>query len=186
MKNSFVKAGLLLLGTLMLGMVGRVQAQDKLEDDPGYVDLRGVEDWFDTGARLEVNVKGALLNLVAEASRYEDPELAELLLKLKAIQVRGYPLERVQLEAVEQHAERMAERLEGGGWDTVVRVRDYDERVDMYVKVVEGAIAGMVVMVVSPAEEESVFVNIVGEIDPEQIGRIGRKFDIGHLDDRWK
>ena len=44
-------------------------------------------------------------------------------------------------------------------------------------------IAGMVVMVVSPEDDETVFVNIVGQIDPEQIGRIGRKFDIDPLDE---
>ena len=40
----------------------------------------------------------------------------------------------------------------------------------------------MVVMVVAPGDDETVFVSIVGEIDPEQIGRLGRKFDIEPLD----
>ena len=61
-------------------------------------------------------------------------------------------------------------------------VRDDDEHVHIHVRVYEGVIVGMMVMVVSPDDDESVFLNIVGEINPEQIGRIGRKFDIEPLD----
>jgi len=35
-----------------------------------------------------------------------------------------------------------------------------------------------VVMVLEPGEDETIFLNIVGEIDPAQIGRIGRRFDL--------
>ncbi len=36
----------------------------------------------------------------------------------------------------------------------------------------------MVVMSVEAGSDQAVFVNIVGDIDPEQIGRIGQKFQI--------
>jgi hypothetical protein len=40
---------------------------------------------------------------------------------------------------------------------------------------------GLVVMDINPHDKAS-FVNIVGEIDPEQIGRISSKFHIGDVD----
>ena len=43
-------------------------------------------------------------------------------------------------------------------------------------------IDGLVVMVVSD-DDEAVFVNVVGTIDPAQIGRIGHSFRIDALDD---
>jgi hypothetical protein len=46
---------------------------------------------------------------------------------------------------------------------------------------VKDRIAGLVVMAVEPGDEAA-FVNIVGDIDPAQIGRLGRKFDIEPLD----
>jgi hypothetical protein len=170
-----------LLLIVLVGTVWNVQAQDRLDREPGYVDFKGIEEWFQTEPKLEVNIRGALLKLVSEASRHEDPELTSLLGKLKAIHVRGYTIDRSDFPTVERRAAELSRRLENQGWDTVVRVRDESERVDMFVRVVNDAIAGLVVMVVSPYDRETVFVNIVGEIDPEQIGRIGSKFQIGAL-----
>ncbi len=163
-------------------LAGGALAQDELKRDPGYVDLDAVESWFSAEPKIIVNVKGALLKLVAEASRYEDPELADLLGKLKSVQVRSFNLRRADYRSIEQRTGELARRLEGQGWDTVVRVREDDERVDVFVRVHNGVIAGMMVMAVTPDEDETFFVNIVGQIDPEQIGRIGRKFDIHPLD----
>lgn len=176
---------ILLLASLLavLSIAAPAQAQDNLTSDPGYIDLNTVESWFGEQPKIEVNIKGALLELVAEASRYEDPELADLLTKLRAIQVRGYDLQPADYGAAEARVQDLGQQLEGRGWDTVVRVREDDEYVNMFVRVNEGVIAGMVVMTLAPRDEESFFINIVGEIDPKQVGRIGRTFDIDPLDD---
>lgn len=166
---------------LVLGLTGAAHAQqDNLSRDPGYVDLQAIDGWFPREAKIEVNIKGALLELVAEASRYEDPELANLLRKLKAIQVRGYEVSLNDFRSVEDRMSTLARSLESQGWDTVVKVREDDERVNMYTRIQNGVIAGMMVMVLSE-DDESYFVNIVGEISPEQIGRIGNRFDIDPL-----
>ena len=171
-------------GLAMLVVAGAAWAQDPIEDDPGYVNLDEFTGWFDEEPSIIVNIKGALLALVAEASRYEDPDLADLLHKLRSVQVRGFDLDWASYDDVKQRTNAFAKRLEARGWDTVVRVRQRgDEHVHIHARVSEGAIAGMMVMVVSPDEDETVFLNIVGEIDPQQIGRIGRKFDIEPLDD---
>lgn len=171
-----------LVGLMSLMCLVKTSYAQDLNDDPGYLDLQDVEEWFDGEPWLEVNIKGALLKLVAEASRYEDPELTDLLYKLKAIQVRGYPLSYSSYDDIENRTADLARRLENQGWDTVARVRDRDERVDIYVKVHNNVIAGMIVMVLEPGSDDgSVFVNIVGEIQPEQIGRIGSRFNIGPL-----
>lgn len=175
---------LLIAASLLLGTTSLAQAQNStlpLEREPGYVDLAAIETWFQADPIIEVNVKGALLKLVAEASRYEDPELADMLRQLKAVQVRGFSMRGVRRDQVETRAKELSKRLESQGWDTVVRVWDDGDQVDMFVKVNGDAIAGMMVMVTSPDEDESIFVNIVGQIDPEQIGRIGSKFNIDPL-----
>lgn len=181
MKRSLLPAVLLAVAVLPAALAPTALAQDRLARDPGYLDLSFVDAWFRQPPSVEVNVKGALLTLVAEASRYDDPELSDLLRKLKAIQVRTFALPPGQHRGIEQRTAELAQRLENQGWDAVVRVRDGDERVHMFVKTAGSTIAGMVVMVIDPQSRESVFLNIVGDIDPEQIGRIGRQFDIGPL-----
>ncbi len=175
-------AGLLLV-MLMPAFATTSHAQERVETDPGYLNLHPFDDWFEADPTLEVNVKGGLLRLVAEASRFEDPDLAELLRRLKAVQVRGYALSRTRFDEVAGRATAYGRRLEDQGWDTVVRTRDHNEQVEMYVKLDGDAIAGMVVMVIDPGYDDTVFLNIVGDIDPEQIGRLGRKFNIGRFED---
>ena len=172
---------MLCCGLVMLIAASAAWAQDDLESDPGYVNLDQFEEWFDEEPSIIVNIKGALLNLVAEASRFEDPELADMLRKLKAVQVRGFDLDWTDAKEVERRANGFGKTLEAKGWDTVVRVRDDDEHVHVYVRINDEVIAGMMVMVISSDDDETYFLNIVGEINPEQIGRIGRKFDIEPL-----
>ena len=64
-----------------------------------------------------------------------------------------------------------------------VRVREEDEDVHIYMLPGKGDnIDGLVVMVVTD-DDEAVFINVVGTIDPVQIGRIGHSFRIDALED---
>ena len=151
----------------------------------GFVNLEELGDldaFFDEAPVVEVNVEGGLMKLVAAASRSEDPELADLLLRLSGVYVRGYVLEPNSLNDFDKRASRMGERLIDDGWVVVVRFREVDEGVHMYVRMSGDNVDGMVVMSVEPGQQQAMFVNIVGDIDPEQIGRIGQKFRIPGMD----
>ena len=157
------------------------QAQDELDQDPGYVDVQTIESWFDAEPNIEVNIQGALLELVTEASRESNPEMADLLNKLKAVQVRGFTEGSFDSETIQERTQALADELESRGWLPAVHVREEGENVNMYLREENGTINGLMVMVAQP--EESIFVNIVGPIDPAQIGRLGRAFDIDPLKD---
>jgi hypothetical protein len=151
-------------------------------EHPGYVPLGPTAEWFRGEAQVEVNIAGALLGLVSEAARGDDPEFADLLEKLVAVQVRAYEQRRTDFGGVSGEVEAWTDRLEAEGWSTVLSVREDAEHVEMLVRASEAGILGMMVMAVSPEDGESVFVNIVGEIDPAEIGRIGRRFRIRSLE----
>ncbi len=173
---------LLLAGITLLPASG----QRLNEGHPGYVDLERIgdlDDFFDDDDPREVNVEGPLMRLVAEASRFEDPELADLLLTLDGVYVLGYPLDSGDLDDFNDRASMIGRELEDRGWTVVVKYRDEDENVRLYVKMDGVQVSGMVVMSVEKGSRESVFVNIVGDIDPEKIGRIGQKFNIGGMKD---
>ncbi|MEM8488442.1 MAG: DUF4252 domain-containing protein [Bacteroidota bacterium] len=159
----------------------QLYAQDDLDNDPGYVDFSSMEDRFDTTPDFQINIKGQLIKLVAEASREEDPEFAELLLRLRAIQVRSFPMRKSQIRAMELHSESIGEELEDAGWDTVVRLRDYGQYVDVYALENPDFILGLMMMVVDTEANETVLINIVGDIAADELGRIGSKFDIAPL-----
>lgn len=163
-----------------------VAAQNGVRSSEGYVDLTDLgrlDEFFDEDPVIEVNIEGALLTLVAEASRYEDPELADMLTNLEGIYVRSYATRGPGFERISDRTRLIGKELEIAGWSTVVKVSDDDESVHMYMRSDERGVSGMVVMMAERYSDETIFLNLVGEIDPAQIGRIGSKFQIGGLDD---
>lgn len=178
-------ASILLVAALA---AGSVQAQDSsLRAHPGFIDFDLIPETINVEPNIEVYLKGALLRLAAEATRFEDPELADMLLDIKAIRVFGFEPERRRWDddlgdSFRETSRILADRLEDAGWDMVARVRDDDELVYVYVRDIDEKIEGMTVIVIDD-NDEAVFVNIVGTIDPAQIGKLGHRFDIDVLDD---
>ena len=151
----------------------------------GYVDLKALgqlDRYFERDATMEVNVEGALMRMVVAASRQEDPELAALLSRLDGVYVVGYRLPPHDMDDFDVLSKRMGDSLRRNGWTVIVRYRDDKESTQLFAKMKDDQVQGMVVMSVEAGSDQAVFVNIVGDIDPEQIGRIGQKFQIGGMD----
>jgi hypothetical protein len=151
----------------------------------GYVDLKALgqlDRFFERDATMEINVEGALMRMVAAASRAEDPELADLLSRLDGVYVIGYRLPPHTMDDFDVLSKRMGDSLRRTGWTVIVRYRDDQESTQLFARMKDGKVEGMVVMSVEAGSDQAVFVNIVGDIDPEQIGRIGQKFQIGGMD----
>jgi len=186
MKHTICKTlylSLFLVPMALVSLPARAQ-QLELENHPGYVNLDVIPQTVDIEPSIEVHIKGAILRLAAAATEREDPELSDMLRGLRAIRVFGYNSTywtEGTPATLEELAARMSDQLDNTGWDVMVRVREPGERVHVYLKEVDARLEGMMVMVVD--SEEAVFVNITGTFDPEQIGRIGNKFDIDALED---
>ncbi len=155
------------------------QGQSNLEREEGFVDFKPIEDLFPDLPRLEVNVKGSLLRLVVEASRHEDPGLAEVLSRLRAVQVRTYDLPSDHKSPILERTDNLVRRLSRSGWETVVRVRETHDHVDLYLRESGDLISGLMLVVIE--NKQATFVNIVGNIDPAEIALIGRQFNIDPL-----
>ena len=145
----------------------------------GGVDLADFDRLFPELPKVEVNVRGSLLRLVVEAARADDPALSNVLSRLRAVQVRTYDMPLEGRSAVEREAGRLSSELDRGGWERVVRVRDGGDNVDIFMSETNDIISGLIVMVLN--NDEATFVNIVGEIDPAEVGMIGRRFNIGSI-----
>ena len=174
-----------LVAAVLLPAGGAAAEQPPKEDyskEPGYVDFQGLGMFGEEDAVVEVYLHDALLHMVAQMSNFADPELSEMLAKLKLIRVQKFRLEEPELEQVEEKIAALSGKLESKGWMRAVRVREETDNVYVYFKFGGEKVQGITVMAVEGGETAA-FVNIVGEIDPEQIGRLGRKFDIDELHD---
>ncbi len=175
----------LAIGLLAASLTLPAQAQDRSElaSNPGYVDLSQVGSWFNTTPNIEVNLMGTLLDLIAGSADDGESDFSALVSQLKAIQVRGYPMRGASIEDIRQRVDAFSAQMEQDGWERVVYIRDNEELVNIYVRPNGDSIAGLTVLATDPSDDESIFINIVGSISPDQIGKIGRGLNIEELED---
>lgn len=147
---------------------------------PGYVDFAALAK-IGEDAKVEVNLKTPMLGLVSKFVGQDDPELRDILAGLKLVRVRVYDLTPAIEKEFLAAGSETTQRLDKSGWERIVRVREDDERVDIYFKPSANAewIEGVLIIAV---DTEAAFVNIVGTIRPEDVGRLGEHFDINGID----
>jgi hypothetical protein len=155
-------------------------AQQKLSDQPGYVSVEQLDLFPKEDLSVEINLEGALLRMVAAATRGEDPGFAQMISNLKGIQVQVFPLAGVEEKSVRTKIGRAIRLLEDRGWKATVRVREKDEESYIYLKESGDQILGLTVLAFT-AGQEAALINIVGKLDPAQLERLGRNLDIPQL-----
>lgn len=153
-----------------------------LEDSPGFVDFGSLGVDPPGEVSLRVNLYGAILRLVAEATRGEEPGFAELIEKLEGIFASVYEVPAADRSSLELRARETARRLEARGWQTVVEIHEKAGDTSYLQVNTDGErIRGLAVMFVEP-DGTAGFINVVGDITPEEVGRLGRTFDIDALE----
>lgn len=164
----------------VLALAAGAQAQKDLSGDPGWVDLRALGLSSDD-ATLEIFLEGSLIRMVSELVRREDARFADLLGKLRAVRVQVFSLEDADEAATVRRGDDTVRQLEERGWRPVFRVREGGERIYLYLKEdAAGAISGVFVMAAEPGESVTL-VNIVGDFDPVELGKLGAEFEIDPL-----
>jgi hypothetical protein len=145
-----------------------------------YAKTEGQIDFDDLSShygepKVEINLSSSLMRMVGSFAKSGDPDIAEMLSKLEFIKVRVYDL-KGKVEKANATIDTVSKKLRSEKWETLVTVNNNEEnqKVRIFSKSTNDVIEGIVVMVVSPEKEagEAVFINIVGEIDPNKIAKI--------------
>jgi hypothetical protein len=173
------------VGILLLAVPASADPDEEYKKMAGYVDFEqlGLVTKFEPS--IEVFLKGPLLKLAREAVKHDEPDLAGALDNIKLIRINVFDLGEIEgfdSKDLSEKTKKLATNLEKKGWEIAVRVRERDENV--YIYLLPGKnddIDGLVVMAVED-DDQAVFVNIVGTIDPEQIGRVGHSIHIDGVD----
>jgi hypothetical protein len=130
---------------------------------------------------VEINLEGPLLRMVAEATHGDDPAFSKLMAGLKAIRVQVFPLKgNGGTGPLRPKIDRALRTLEERGWQSTVRVRDKGDETYIYVKQTDGQIVGLTILSLE-ANDDAALINIVGKLDPAEIGRLGRGLDLPQL-----
>ncbi len=148
---------------------------DDLRDEPGYVDFGELSEAYGE-PKVEINIGGALLGFVGAMAKNGDPDVAALFNKLRAVRVNVFDVEGDATVAM-NHIDEVARALSADGWTPIVTVRDEGEHVRIFVKMTDNVIDGLTVMAAED-DDEAVFINIIGEINPEDLSRVTDTLDI--------
>ena len=154
--------------------------EDALRDLPGYIDFGELNAAYGEPT-VNITIGGTILNFVGAMARNEDPEAAALFSKLKGVRVSTYNTEGDSRAAMDQ-LNSVKSTLQSADWEPVVQVNDGEEQVQIFLKVAGEAIDGLVLMAVD--EEEAVFINVIGSLDPTELSQVMDNFDVdvGGLD----
>jgi hypothetical protein len=148
---------------------------------PGYVDFQSL-DAFSKEAKIEVNLNHNMIKLISGFLKEEDPDLYDMMINLQLVRIQVFARTSRIEETFTALAAETAELLDNKDWECIVRVSEDNDKIYVYVKPDEDYewIHGVVVLALE--DEEAVFVNIVGDIKPEDVGRIGNHFNVEELD----
>ena len=174
MKKLLFRSFTLALITAGFGLTARA-------DSPGMVDFGKFTPPGNGSEFVEVQIRSNLLNFAATLVEKDEPDAAKLLRGVQLVRVNVVGLSDANREEMQKRVQTIRQDLEARGWERNVNVQGKDgEDVGVYTQTQGGtAIAGIVVTVVD--SEHAVFVNLVGDIRPEQIAALGEKLNIKPL-----
>ncbi|MBT8071927.1 MAG: DUF4252 domain-containing protein [Xanthomonadales bacterium] len=173
MKHAWINKVVIGVFCTLLAVPAMAQ-EDELKDLPGYVNFGDLSATYGE-PKITINLGGTMLNFVGMMSKSESPETSEMISKLKGIRVQIYGLDE-NIDAARSQFSQVKGDLKSSGWEPIVQVNEDDEQVLVYMKAEGGNMEGMTVMVVD--NEEAVFVNIIGQLNPEELGRVMDSFDV--------
>jgi hypothetical protein len=177
MKQS--RQNLKLAGALLaLAVTGNLLAADS----PGKVDFGEFAAPGNGKQFVEINVGGGLINLATRFVEKQEPEVARLLSGIESIRVNVIGLSEGNRASIESRAKELRKKLESSGWDRIVTAQKDNQDVNIFLKMAEKEVVqGLTLMVMEGAKQEAVFINVVGNIRPEQIAMLGERLHVEEL-----
>lgn len=141
----------------------------------------GVFQPSEKGTFVEVKVSKGLINMAARITEESEPDIAKVIGRLNSIRVNVLELEDEVDEEIRTRIAAIREQLTAARWEQVVKVREDEEDVGIFMKLDnEASIEGLVVTVISG--DEAVLVHVDGELRPEELAEVGERFGLPPLE----
>ena len=152
-------------------------------EEPGYVDFGDLAQFESTTGVTEVILDEDLLSILAQISTDEDPNVMAILDGLKLVKANVFEVSEETEGDLKSKISSIDSKLSGTDWKRIVKTRSEDELANVYIKHNNNKqIIGLVVTSME-SSGEAAFVNIVGTIDLATIGKLGKQFNIPHLNE---
>jgi hypothetical protein len=148
---------------------------------PGQVDFGTFSSPAGGGEFVEVNVTSSLISLATKFLEKDQPDVAQVLKGLQLVHVNVIGLNDGNRSDLVTRIQGVRKDLETKGWERIVMVQEKDQDVGVYLKTQNKDTVQGLVVVVMDGKKQAVFVNVVGDIKPEQLSMLGEKLHIDPL-----
>jgi hypothetical protein len=131
-----------------------------------YLDLGQIRG-LPANPSVQLDLNPLMLGLASAVSRTSNPAVADLLANVDGVRVRVYS----SVEDIDDVVRSIAEVSAGlarDGWQQVVRVQDEGD-IRVHMRSDGESVTGLTAMIV--ADQDAIFVNVVGTITPAQVVR---------------
>lgn len=167
---------------LFLASINLFAQEQDYSKEPGYINFGDLVSLEDGEEVTEILIEEKLLRLVSKFTN-DDEDLSKLIGGLKLIKVNTFEVTPSNANQLLKRADALDKELMNKKWDRIVKTKSKGEVSNIYLKTGKNdEFVGLTVVSIE-SEGEAAFVNIVGRIDLETIGKLGDKFDIPALDD---
>ena len=165
----------MLLSLLMALAITPAWAQeDEMKAFPGYVDFGQLNAIFGEPA-IQISVGKSLLGLVGAFSGDDDDDTTDLFNRLHGVRVNVFSNPTISDDAI-NYVKEVSSALKSDGWESVVTVDQQDEQVRVFMKINGDMVEGITVMAVE--SDEAAFINVIGNLQPEELRRVMDDFDV--------
>jgi hypothetical protein len=150
--------------------------------DPGYLDLSSLSAFTSGDKGQEIIVEQGLFTMLAKMAKENNDALAQQLSQLKLVRLNSFDVEDSNEKAVEEKMISIDKDLLNKNWDRIVRTKSNNEYTNIYVKTSgTDKFLGIVLTSINNKTKKASFVNVVGDINPELIGKLAKNLNIPEL-----
>jgi len=147
----------------------------------GQVDFGTFSPSSSGGQFVEVNLTSSLIGLATKFVEKDQPEIAQVLKGLQLVHVNVIGLNDENRSDMEARVQSVRKQLEGKGWERIVTAQEKGQDVGVYLKTENKDTVQGVVVLVLDGRNQAVFINVVGDIKPDQLAMLGEKLHIDPL-----
>lgn len=150
--------------------------------EPGYVDFGSLASFSSGDKGQEVIVEQGLFKMLAKMAGEENKEMAQQLSALKLVRFNAFDIEEGNENAIENKVASIDKDLLNKNWDRIVRTKSDNEYLNIYVKTAgTEKFLGIVLTSINSKTKKASFINVVGDIDPELIGKLAKDLNMPEL-----
>ena len=167
---------------LFLSAVNIIAQEEDYSKYAGFANFGDLSALEDGEMVTEILIEEKLLKMVAKFTN-DDEDLSSLMSGLKLIKVNTFEVTATNAEELKARANSIDKDLMKKNWDRIVKTKSKGEIANVYIKTAgEEEFVGLTVVSIDE-NGEAAFVNIVGNIDMDTLGKLGQKFDIPGIGD---